>query len=727
MENTKLNKNIYIRSLEGETIYNHVIRNGYIKNEYKGMLGFSLGLLKLKSENINITTIKNLDKEICNDVINVKFSKGVMSALDLIADKTKKLDALINLSTIGKLNTIKLMQFEYDRLCAIDNITKEVDNSCPKNSLPNNSISSHRDNLDGKAKKKVKSLLTESEKFLKNKLEKTLKYANKLKNDMELINKELKEDKGTKWDKVSNDDLRTYLYENGFTITTNKNNTKYIEHDDIITYDINGLVETIIKYDKYVVYKRSVSKSRVGNVLYCKESLHDTMVQYGRLGLDFNDYWEGDFTSLLATESLIESSLEDTIKIDVKNILIISDVDSKFFWDVNVVKTDKKTGRLDSFPINKSDENKDYMVSNSLFDGSSLLESSYFEDGVSMKLLRQHAFKSASFSTNINLFLKEKCPKQQNFDTWKIPTMFDKKGNRDFVLAKNVKMIITPNSLKALKFSKKDNLSEKELEDYKGLEITTKEMWEYWKTLVKSEGSIFGICKSEHESCRGNDENGDILQQSSYQMLGSINFNRESMLELTKYEREYIEKLKNDDEFFLQYLEDNANDMNANEVMVALVKNNKDFRGVRTFRDLKSKKIKDCKEHIKKGKVRLNGDYAVLLGNGIEYLYHSIGKLDVNNPQSMALENNEIYTNLFGEDDKAFNKEYTCFRNPHTAQFNILVGLNTRNSDISKYFNISKNMVMVNAINYPLQDILSGCDRRNIVSATIKTKNSVNL
>lgn len=460
------------------------------------------------------------------------------------------------------------------------------------------------------------------------------------------------------WKEVKVDNLRKELYQNGFTITT------ITEDGEVIT-------------DKYVVYKRSSAKSRTGQCLFIKEHLHDEMINWSRMYLQLQEDMKIDYASLLAYESLVGSSIEDTIKINPNNILIVDDVESNFTQLANVVRKGDD-GYLDSFT-------EEVEITNSIFDGESLLDAKYFEDGQSMKLLRNHMFKSAAFNTNIQEFIKDNCPDNVNYDEWLISDMF---GNP--ILAKDIELIITPSSLKALKFS-----------HVIGAE---RDMWTYWKSIIADEGSVFGVCKHEKASKLGYDFDNNILQQTSYQMLNSMPLQKDDLKQLTTFERDYIEKLKNDDDFFIEHIEKSANVVNSNEMFADLYKRNKDIVHTKVFRDFRKQQIKDHVNHVKKGKVRLVGDYCVMLGNGVEFLYHAIGKFDVNNPE-LTLKDNEVYTTLFD-----FGKELTGFRNPHTSPSNVLIAKNTYSKQIEKYFNLSVNVVVVNAVNFAIQDILSGCD-----------------
>lgn len=468
------------------------------------------------------------------------------------------------------------------------------------------------------------------------------------------------EDIDNLWDKVSVEDLRKDLYLNGFTMKfKNKRTGKY-------------------RKIEYVVYKRSSAKSRTGQCLFIKKSLYKKMISWSRMNLPFKKGQVIDLASLLAYESLVGSSLEDTIVINPQRILMVDDLESKFKINANVVRKNKKTGFLDSFK-------EESEVTNSLFDGESLLESKYFKKGTSMILLRNHMFKSAAFNCNIQQFLKDNCPEDINFVDWEIKDMF---GNK--MKASNIDMITTPSSVKSLKF--KNVLPTKSEE----------EMWKYWKAKVEEDGSIFGICKHEKKSKIGIDSEGNLLQQTSYQMINCLPIDRKGIYELTKKEKDYIEYLKTDNDFLIQEIYKSRDVTNSNEVLSRLYQLNTDFADTRMFRKFKKKFIFNKKQHAKKGKIRIKGDYCVLLGNPMELLYHSIDKF---NEHPLTLSGNQVYCSLYED-----GKKMVGFRNPNTSPSNVLIMKNTYSREIETYLNLTDNIVVVNAINFPIQDILSGCD-----------------
>lgn len=501
-------------------------------------------------------------------------------------------------------------------------------------------------------------------KEMENKPKEYIEYENKLFEYKEVLEyHSSKSEEGDLWDEISIPELREDLYENGLKVRFKNYRT--------------GNVKEI----EYVVYKRSSAKSRTGQCLFIKKSLYKKMMNWSRMDLPFRSGMKVDLGSLLAYESLVGSSLESTITINPDNILIVDDVDSKFKTKANVVKKNEDTGFLDSFYTEEGN------VSNSLFDGQSLLESFYFPKGKSMMLLRNHMFKSASFNTNIQEFLKDNCPVDVKYDDWEISDMY---GN--LINAKDVHMITTPSSLKSLKFTHVLPIKE------------DKYMYEHWKQKVKEDGNVFGVCKNEKSSKLGNNINDEVLQQTSYQMINCLPLKKNDLKELVSSEVEYINRLKSDDYFLVNEIYKNRDMTNSNEALAALFYHNEDLIQTKVFREFKKFYINRKVSHAKKGKIRMQGDYCVMVGNPIEMLYHAISKFDLAKG-SMSIHKNEIYTTLFKDKEKTVG-----FRNPNTSPSNVLISINTKNDKIDKYMNLTDNIVVVNAINFALQDILSGCD-----------------
>ncbi|MGA3675654.1 hypothetical protein [Lysinibacillus agricola] len=657
----KNNIGVYIQSIEAARIWEHVNRGSELQGEYKGYIPYSLELIKLrkegldefakrmttikeenskvkrKLENKSITdldsrTLKGIDKFYSDDVINIKFSSKVENINGVVKKINNKYKELISKKVAERDKRIELAG---DDEQLVNGINKGHDDEITK--------------MESKNESRIKRL------------------------------KDIAELQSEVWNKsLTLAQLRDDLYEKGFTI-------KNYKGEDI----------------HYIVYKRSSAKARTGECLFIRKELAESMVYWSRMGLTIPKDTKIDLAALSAYEALVTSSIESTIKIDPKNILLISDVESVFKQPVkNIIKVattelisskvikNKKVTTFKQDGIKLFSVEEEGTITNSLWDGQGMLESSYFTgdyEGKGMILTRQHFFKSCLFNTHIQKFMKDTYK-----DDYQTATILDMIGNP--MMVKDVHCIVTPSSLKIFKFS-----------DLVGGD---KQMYKDWKKLVssKEENCQFGICKSESKTKLGSLD-GIPLQQTSYQMINSLPLNRHNTEQLSKFEVKYINDLKNDDENFVKHLEHNATLTNANKMMADLYRHNPDIAKTEFFNNFKINEISEYVKHIKKGKLRIAGDYCVLVGNPYEMLLHSVKPFEEHNLESYTLHKNEVYTKLFDD-----GVDLAGFRNPHTSSNNLLFTINKHNDLIDTYFNFTNNIVAINAIEYPIQDILSGCD-----------------
>ena len=110
------------------------------------------------------------------------------------------------------------------------------------------------------------------------------------------------------------------------------------------------------------------------------------------------------------------------------------------------------------------------------------------------------------------------------------------------------------------------------------------------------------------------------------------------------------------------------------------------------------------------GRVLVHGLYATMFGNPYEFLKYII--LDEKHKPLFSKENyesslgcNNIYSPFFGDQTRIVGS-----RAPHITMGNVLTVINKRVPEIDKWFNLSKNIVAVDAINNNIQHQLNGCD-----------------
>lgn len=412
---------------------------------------------------------------------------------------------------------------------------------------------------------------------------------------------------------LSADNIREEFYKNGVDV-------------EYITRKRSG---EIIKKEviHYKMLYRSTGKAKKGSCMFIRDKLYNKASSFLRMGIKLPKK-NADIVGISAYSPLISSGIVGKVKINPKNILVLKDVDRFFTTKVVSVETDKNKRC-----IAKTIEN--YKLKNTLFDGQALIDSSIFPDwGNGYVLLRHHFCKMAAFCSNIQLFFRDYFGEE-----YYTATVEDMWGNKHYV--KDIELITTDNAMKWIKY----NVS-----------------YDYWCNKVYENGCMFGIVKTAHCSKLGN------VQRMSYQMVNSLNI--DTMNEVCKESIKYINKLKTDDDFFLDYLRKNINFSNDYEVLMALCNQNKDFLRSSYFRERKKAIIMNYVLNFKSGKIIQNADNLVIVGSPYAMLlYGATGNPDiVDEDDTFSVEDLAIqcYTSRFADD------EYLAeFRSPFNGKYNL--------------------------------------------------------
>lgn len=122
---------------------------------------------------------------------------------------------------------------------------------------------------------------------------------------------------------------------------------------------------------KYVRFKRSSGSSRVGKCLFIEEGVASRMRKWEKCGVPLREGQKVDLAAWEAYISLTLSSIIDTIEIKQENILLIEDYESTF--EDTMMAVSYEDGTLKAEP-------KTTTISNSIWDGQSLLDSSMFAE-----------------------------------------------------------------------------------------------------------------------------------------------------------------------------------------------------------------------------------------------------------------------------------------------------------------------------------------------------------
>lgn len=470
--------------------------------------------------------------------------------------------------------------------------------------------------------------------------------------------------------------IREYLYLNGF--------------------DLNDV--------HYVRYKRSSGAARSGHCLFVKESLLKTLEKWSNTKLNPKDF-VNNLVSFEAYKALSLSSLEDTVVLNPYNILFVKDYESTL-PDENVahIYVDENS-RLQV-------EEKKCDITNNIWDGEGLLDISIFrEKGLSKKgmvLLRNRFFKCCAFNTNLQKWFKENG----------ITSVEQLNG---YTLAKNIKdirLVVTESSLKYFKMVST------------GFSLETINQW---CDAVSDENhkSIFGIVKTDKPTRFFNGE----MVETTYQLLNTLPLNQQSKINsLVALNLDYINKIREIkdtpeyaryyfkgetdpyDDFLDEYQTniDDSEDISdsvleeTNYTYKKIVCNmlldiNRDIIKTSMFRYLiYDETISSLAMKLYNGRVLIHGTTATLFGNPYELLLNIVNKFD---GKSHYLNKDEICCSFFNDGDMVVGS-----RSPHVTMGNVLYAKNRRNPDIEKWFNLSKEIVIVDAINNNVQHRLNGAD-----------------
>lgn len=450
----------------------------------------------------------------------------------------------------------------------------------------------------------------------------------------------------------------------------------------------------------YCRYKRSSSKSRVGSCLFIRTDLYTDMIKWSRIGLEFEENEMCDLASLMAYESLTLSHIEKTISIKPHQILIIADKECKFDSRASITKYDEN-GEIVTF-------DDDIEINNMIWDGQSLLDENVFilnteeeEPVKGMMLLRQRWFKSCAFNTRIQDYFKYRFG--DDYETQILPDLFgnDRK-------ARDIRLIITPSSLKFLKVAYKtiddetiikrigtqmDNETTDEYQERISFE-KQKYCYLYWLNCLNDEDYQFGVCKSETESFYG------IYQQLAYQMINTLNLDLDEIIELLQPEIQYIEQLKNDIGVFKLHIGNNSKNA-SRQFIEKLLKINSKTQYTQLFKDFRKSTIDNYIKNLKHGKIKVLGaDYCTLIGNPVEMLYVATG----DNVTKSIHTGKQMYCSKFQD-----GKWLAGFRNPHITMGNVLRVQNVWYDEF-KWFNLTDNIVISNAWDIDTMDRLQGND-----------------
>lgn len=461
---------------------------------------------------------------------------------------------------------------------------------------------------------------------------------------------------------VDAEELPYFIFKDGMYRA--KDNIKTCNNVADIRSDIyeNGFVCEGIKY---VRFKRSSGSSRVGKCLFINERLYDAMHKWEMCGIQVNEGQDIDLAALEPYIALTLSSIIDTIEIKPENILVVDDYKSVFHE--RAIATRLVDGRLASKP-------EDVEISNSIWDGQSLMDRSLFGEysNKGMLLLRARFFKSCCFNANI----------QQWFADHGIKKVSQLNGYTRAKKIEDVKLITTPSSIKYLKFGTLD----------------------HWLDTLET---TFGVVKYEKKT---HFFDGRMVQ-THYQLINTLQMTYEEVEQFIKPSLDYARMIKTDPAVLrhqISYQYQSPDDTfytkavtSKNDIIYRLLGMNDRFAKTKMYRNFCNDLIKSFIKNLRCGHVLVRGNYSTLCGNPIEMLKMSIGQFD----GSSIIERDTVHCEMFES-----GKELLGSRSPHVTIGNILVTRNVIRPEIARYMNPTNEIVYVNSIRENLLERLSGAD-----------------
>lgn len=457
-------------------------------------------------------------------------------------------------------------------------------------------------------------------------------------------------------------DLKYFVFKDG----------KYYAKENILTrtsvadiradiYENGFICEGI----KYVRFKRSSGSSRVGKCLFINEKLYDMMHEWEMCGIHVDEGQNIDLAALEPYIALTLSSIIDTIEIKPENILIVDDYKSIFHE--KAIATRLINGRLVSKP-------EDVEISNSIWDGQSLMDRSLFGEysNKGMLLLRARFFKSCCFNANI----------QQWFADHGITRVRQLNGYTRAKRIEDVKLITTPSSIKYLKFGTLDQ----------------------WLDTLEP---IFGVVKYEKKT---HFFDGRMVQ-THYQLINTLQMSYDEIEQFIKPSLDYVRMIKNDPavlrhQISYQYQTPDEKFYTSaitskNDIIYRLLGINDKFAKTKMYRSFCNDLIKSFIKNLRCGHVLVHGNYSTLCGNPIEMLKMAIGQFD----ETSLIEKGTVHCEMFDSGEELLGS-----RSPHVTIGNILVTRNVIRPEISRYMNPTNEIVYVNSIQENLLERLSGSD-----------------
>lgn len=203
--------------------------------------------------------------------------------------------------------------------------------------------------------------------------------------------------------------------------------------------------------------------------------------------------------------------------------------------------------------------------------------------------------------------------------------------------------------------------------------------WDWYRKRIKSQD--FGVCKTEHES-KFIDK-----QQLWYQVINTLNFDKDELYELVKPQIDEINLAKSHVSFFKHFIGTKTSNKVEDSMMLELLNINDDISRTKWFTNYRRSRLQGIVKNLKAGKILIpNADFCVLFGNPYEMLRASCG----DKIESSVIKDFECYCSKFKDNEKLFG-----MRAPHICTGNNALLTNTY-CEVWKWFNLTDNILIIN-------------------------------
>ena len=300
------------------------------------------------------------------------------------------------------------------------------------------------------------------------------------------------------------------------------------------------------------------------------------------------------------------------------------------------------------------------------------------------------SFKTCAFNTNLQDWFFDN-------DITQVSRLAGYTTARDI---KDIKLVITESSVKYFKFMPKDMPFKQKCKRFLDALYEGKN------------SSVFGVVKADHDAPLMD----GMMAYTNYQLLNTIGLTREGVGKLLEPSFEYLQDMLNRSPF-LRYQINMTTDratIAENEVP-DLAKYRRDtvldmscrtplFEQTEFYKSFRSDTVRYFKERLRKGRIAVSGNYQVLFGNAYEFLW-ALTDESYEPTFSFSLDDGQVCTTGF-----AHGEMVLCARSPHITMGNLYLAQNAHCYDLLRYFNLTPNIICVNAIESNIQQRLNGCD-----------------